>query len=100
MFFVNKMSTKKKKKKKEIVIDTFFLKSEEELLKDTTGLESYTVSKMSTKLGRYLSWFMTGIGALSLLFSFYLLIDANFSFQGFEILLSGIIGFLGAQNIL
>jgi len=90
----------KKKKKKEILVDTFFLKREENLLKDTTGLESYTVSKASTRIGQYLSWFMTGIGALASFFSLYLLIDTSFSFQGSEILLSGIIGFLGALNIL
>ena len=95
----NKKKKKKKKKKKEILVDTFFLKGEEEILKDTTGLESYTVSKTSTRIGQYLSWFMTGIGALALFFSLYLLVDTSFSFQGFEILLSSIIGSLGALNI-
>jgi hypothetical protein len=94
------MSNKKKKKKKEILVDTFFLKREEELLKDTTGLERYTVSKISSRIGRYLSWVMTGIGALALFFSLFLLIDTSFSFQGFEVLLSSIVGFLGALNIL
>jgi len=97
--FVGGMSNKKKRKKKEILVDTFFLKSEEEILKDTTGLESYTISKISTKIGRYLSWFMTGIGALALFFSLYLLVDTNFSFQGFEIVLTSIIGSLGALNV-
>ena len=93
-------SKKKKKKKKEILIDTFFLKRDEELLKDTTGLESYTVSKASTRVGQYLSWFMTGIGALALFFSLYLLVDTSFSFQGLEVLLSSIIGSIGALNVL
>ena len=93
-------SKKKKKKKKEILIDTFFLKRDEEFLKDTTGLESYTVSKTSTRVGQYLSWFMTGIGALALFFSLYLLVDTSFSFQGLEVLLSSIIGSIGALNVL
>ena len=90
----------KKKKKKEILIDTFFLKRDEEFLKDTTRLESYTVSKTSTRVVQYLSWFMTGIGAFALFFSLYLLIDTSFSFQGLEVLLSSIIGSLGALNVL
>ena len=98
--FVSGMSNKKEKKKKEILVDTFFLKREEELLEDTTGLESYTVSKISTRIGQYLSWFMTGIGALALFFSLYLFINTSFSFQGFEVLLSSIIGSLGALNII
>jgi len=91
---------KKKKKTKEISVDTFFLKREEELLKDTTELESHLVSKVSTRIGQYLSWIMTGIGALALFFFLYLLIETSFSFQGFEILLSAIIGCIGALNVL
>jgi len=90
----------KKKKKKKISVDTSFLKHEVELLKDTTGLESYTVSKVSTRIGQYLSWVMSGIGALALFFSVLLLIDTHFFFQGFEILLGSIIGSLGALNVL
>ena len=94
------MSNKKKKKKKEILVDTFFLKREEEILKDTTGLESYIVSKISTRIGQYLSWFMVGIGALTLFFSLCLLVNVSFSFQGFEVVLSGVVGSVGALNIL
>lgn len=96
------MSNRKKKKKeaKEIVVEPFFLKREEELFRDTTELESQTVSKVSARIGQYLSWIMTGTGALALFFFLYLIIETSFSFQGFEILLSAVIGCIGALNVL
>jgi hypothetical protein len=100
--FVNEMP--KKRRKKEILIDTSSVsprKREEELLKDTTGIESYHVSKISTRVGRLLSGLMAVVGVLLFIFSLYILfVDAQFSFQGFEVLFSVILGFLGVVNIL
>ena len=47
-----------------------------------------------------LSGLMAGIGVLFLVFSIYaLFVGKQFSFQGFEALFSGILGFLGVANV-
>jgi len=99
--FVDEMP--KKRRKKEILVDASSVsrKRKEDLLKDTTRIESYHVSKISTRVGRLLSGLMAGVGVLFCVFSLYVLfIDTQFSFQGFETLFSGILGFLGVVNIL
>ena len=90
---------KKKKTKREIVVDTSFLKGEEELLRDTTEMESHTVSRASITIGQYLSWTMIGIGAFTLFFSLFLFIDVGFTFLGSEIQLNVIFSILGSLNI-
>jgi len=91
----------KKKQKKEILVDTSILKRKEELLRDTTGAESYTVSKISTRLGRFLSYLMAAIGLFFLIFSVYVILTKTpFPFLGSEPLFFGILGFLGVMNIL
>jgi len=91
----------KKKQKKEILVDPYFLKRSEELLKDTTGAESYTVSKISTRLGRFLSYLMAAIGLFFFAFSVcVILTKTSFPFLGSEPLFFGILGFLGVMNIL
>jgi len=91
----------KKKKRKEILVDTSLLKrGEEKLLKDTTGLESYDVFKISARFGRLLSRLVAIVGILFLIFSLYIL------FAGVQFLVLGsevffiFLGFLGAINIL
>ena len=99
--FVDEMP--KKKRKKEHLVDTSSVsrKRKEELLKDTTHIESYHVSKISTRVGRLLSGLMAGVGILFLVFSLYVLfVNTQFSFQGFEALFSGTLGFLGVVNVL
>lgn len=92
----------KKKKRKEILVDTSLLKrGEEELLKDTTGLESYDVFKISAKFGRLLSRLVAIVGILFLIFSLYILsTGAQFLLLGSEALFFIFLGFLGAINIL
>jgi len=95
------MPKKKQKKEKEILVDTSILKRREELLKDTTGAESYTISKISTRLGRFLSYLMAAIGLFFLTFSVYVVLTKTpFPFLGSEPLFFGILGFLGVTNIL
>jgi hypothetical protein len=88
----------KKRKSKEIVVSPPALRPKEEpLLRDTTGVEALDVSKVSMKIGKYLSSIMIGIGILLSLFSIYsILISAEFSFF---IPFIGALGFLGAINI-
>ena len=92
----------KKKKRKEILVDTTLLKRrEEELLKDTTGLESYDVFKISAKFGRLLGRLVAAVGFLFLILSLYILsTGAQFLLFGSEILFFIFLGFLGAINIL
>lgn len=92
----------KKKKRKEILVDTSLLKrGEEELLKDTTGLESYDVFKISTRFGRLLGRLVAAVGILFLILSLYILFTgAQFFFLGSEVLFFIFLGFLGAINIL
>ncbi len=91
----------KKKQKKEILVDPYLLKRREELLKDTTGAESYTVSKISTRLGRFLSYLMATVGFFFLFFSAYVILTrTQFPFLGSEPLFFGILGFLGVINII
>lgn len=99
--FVDEMP--KKRRKKEILVDASSVsrKRQEELLKDTTRIESYHVFKISTRVGRLLSGLMAAVGVLLFIFSLYILfVDTQFSFQGFEALFSGILGFLGVVNVL
>jgi len=92
----------KKKKRKEILVDTSLLKrGEEELLKDTTGLESYDVFKISARFGRLLGRLVATVGILFLILSLYILsTGAQFVFLGSEVLFFIFLGFLGAINIL
>lgn len=94
--------SKKKKKRKEILVDTSLLKrGEEELLKDTTGLESYDVFKISARFGRLLGLLVAAVGILFLILSLYILsTGAQFVFLGSEVLFFIFLGFLGAINIL
>ena len=88
------------KKRKEIVVSPPALKPKEEaLLKDTTGVEALDVSKASMKIGKYLAGIMVVVGASLSLFALYDILVST------ELLLSspffiGIMGFLGAINIL
>ena len=83
-------------------MDTSLLKRREEgLLKDTTGLESYDVFKVSERFGRLLGRLLAAVGILFLIFSLYLLsTGAQFLFLGSEALFFIFLGFLGAINIL
>ena len=92
----------KKKKRKEVLVDTSLLKrGEEELLKDTTGLESYDVFKISAKFGRLLGRLVAAVGILFLILSLYTLsTGTQFLFLGSEVLFFIFLGFLGAINIL
>jgi len=92
----------KKKKRKEILVDTSLLRRrEEELLKDTTGLESYDVFKISARFGRLLGRLVAAVGILFLILSLYILsTDAQFLLLGSEVLFFIFLGFLGAINIL
>ncbi|UCF59063.1 MAG: hypothetical protein JSV15_01180 [Candidatus Bathyarchaeota archaeon] len=92
----------RKKKRKEILVDTTVLKRrEEELLKDTTGLESYDVFKISAKFGRLLGRLVAAAGILFLILSLYTIsTGAQFLFLGSEVLFFIFLGFLGAINIL
>jgi len=92
----------KKKKRKEILVDTSLLKrGEEKLLKDTTGLESYDVFKISARFGRLLSRLVAIVGIMFLIFSLYTLFTGvQFLFLGSEVLFFIFLGFLGAINIL
>ena len=94
--------SKKKKKRKEILVDTSLLKrGEEDLLKDTTGLESYDVFKISARFGRLLGLLVAAVGILFLILSLYILsTGAQFVFLGSEVLFFIFLGFLGAINIL
>ena len=99
--FVDEMP--KKRRKKEILVDASSVsrKRKEDLLKDTTRIESYHVSKISARVGRLLSGLMGGVGVLLLIFSLYILfVDTQFSLQGFEAPFSGVLGFLGVANVL
>ena len=92
----------KKKKRKEILVDTSLLKrGEEELLKDTTGLESYDVFKISAKFGRLLGLLVAAVGILFLILSVHTLsTGTQFLLLGSEVLFFIFLGFLGAINIL
>lgn len=92
----------KKKKRKEIIVDTSVLKrGEEELLKDTTGLESYDVFKISARVGRLLSRLVAAVGVSFLAFSLYFIFSGiQFSFLWSEAVFFMFLGFLGAMNIL
>jgi len=92
----------KKKKIKEILVDTTVLKRrEEELLKDTTGMESYDVFKISAKFGRLLGRLVAAVGFLFLILSLYVLsTGTQFLLLGSEALFVVFLGFLGAINIL
>ena len=92
----------KKKKRKEILVDTSLLKrGEEELLKDTTGLESYDVFKISARFGRLSGRLLAAVGILFLILSLYILsTGAQFLFLGSEALFLIFLGFLGSINIL
>ena len=92
----------KKKKRKEILVDTSLLKrGEEELLKDTTGLESYDIFKVSARFGRLFGRLLAAVGILFLILSLYILsTGAQFLFIGSESLFFIFLGFLGAVNIL
>ena len=92
----------KKKKRKEILVDTTVLKRrEDELLKDTTGLESYDVFKISAKFGRLLGHLVAAVGILFLILSLYTIsIGAQFLLLGSEVLFFIFLSFLGAINIL
>ena len=99
--FVDEMP--KKRRKKEILVDASSVsgKRKEELLRDTTRIESNHVSKISARVGRVLSGLMAGVGVLLLIFSIYILfVDTQFSLQGFEAPFSGVLGFLGVANVL
>lgn len=99
--FVDEMPKKRRKKKNLVDTSSVSRKRKEELLKDTTRIESYHVFKISTRVGRLLSGLMAGVGVLLFIFSLYILfVDTQFSFQGFEALFSGILGFLGVVNVL
>ena len=92
----------KKKKRKEILVDTSLLKRrEEKLLKDTTGLESYDVFKISARFGGLLGCLVAAVGILFLILSLCTLsTGAQFLFLGSEVLFFIFLGFLGAINIL
>ena len=83
-------------------MDTSVLKRrEEELLRDTTGSESYDVFKVSARFGRLSSRLVTAVGVLLLGFSLYsLFIDAQFAFLDSGVFFFSLLGFLGAVNIL
>ncbi len=89
----------KKRKRKEIVVPPPALGGNEEpLLRDTTGVEALDVSKVSMKVGRYLSGLMLIVGALLSVFSVYGII-ASVRFLFSNPFLLGALGFLGAVNI-
>jgi len=88
----------RKRKRDEIVVAAPALRHrKEELLKDTTGVESREVFKASTKVGRCLSSLMIAVGALFSVFSVYgVLTSAQFFSNPLFI---GALGFLGVINI-
>ena len=89
----------KKKKRKEIVVAAPGLRHrEEELLKDTTEVETRDVFKASAKIGRRLSSLMIVVGALLSLLSVYGIL-ASAQFLSSNPLFIGALGFLGAINI-
>jgi len=84
------------------LVDTSLLRrGEEELLKDTTGLESYDVFKISARFGRLSGRLLAAVGILFLILSLYILsTGAQFLFLGSEAPFFIFLGFLGAINIL
>ncbi|UCE28905.1 MAG: hypothetical protein JSV85_06495 [Candidatus Bathyarchaeota archaeon] len=92
----------KKRKIKEILVDTSVLKRrEEELLRDTTGSESYDVFKVSARFGRLSSGLVTAVGVALLGFSLYILfINVQLAFLDSGVFFFSFLGFLGAVNIL
>ncbi len=89
----------KKRKRKEIVVAPPALRPKEEaLLIDTTGVEALDISKVSSRIGKYLSGLMIVVGALLSVLSVYgIVISAGFSLS--SPFLIGALGFLGAINI-
>ena len=87
------------KKRKEIVVAPPALRrGEEELLRDTTGVEALDVSKVSMRIGRYLSGLMIIVGASLSLFSVYgIITSTHFLFS--KPFFIGALGFVGAINI-
>lgn len=90
----------KKRKKKEIVVDGPSRRRRvEALIKDTTGVEAVDVFRICAKIGRCLSGLMIIAGALLSLISMYsILTSAQFLFS--DPIFIGVLGFLGAVNIL
>ncbi len=90
----------KKRKRREIVVAPPALRRKEEpLLRDTTGVEALDVSKVSMKIGKYLSGLMIIVGASLSLFSVYgIITSVHFLFSNPVFI--GALGFLGAINIL
>lgn len=88
-----------KRKKKEIVVEApAFGSREQELIKDTTDVETLDVLKASEKMGRVLSFLMIPVGVLFSLLSLYgILVSAKFSFSDPLFIIA--LGFLGAINI-
>ncbi|MFQ6064604.1 MAG: hypothetical protein ACE5L6_03930 [Candidatus Bathyarchaeia archaeon] len=89
----------KKRKRREIVVAPPALRPREEaLLRDTTGVEALDVSKVSVRIGKYLSLVMIIVGAFFCVLSIYSIMISS------KLLLSspfflGALGFLGAINI-
>ena len=89
----------KKRKRKKIVVPPPTLGGKEEpLLRDTTGVEALDVSKVSMKIGRYLSGLMMIVGALLSVFSVYGIITSVHFFFSSPFFI-GALGVLGAVNI-
>ncbi len=84
------------------MVDTSVLKRrDEELLKDTTGSESFNVFRISARFGRLVGRLLAAVGVLFLILSLYVLFSgAAFSFLGSEAPLLILLGSLGAINIL
>jgi hypothetical protein len=89
----------KKRKRKEIVVAPPALRRKEEaLLRDTTGVEALDVSKVSMRIGKYLSDLMIVVGASLSVFSLYSIIT-SMPFLFSNPFFIGALGFLGAMNI-
>jgi len=90
---------KKKKNRKEIVVAApSFSSKKDELLRDTTGIETLDVFKVAGKIGRCLSGLMIAVGALFSLIS-VVSIPAFIDFAFSNPFFVGVLGFLGAINI-
>lgn len=90
---------KKRKEKENVAAARSSRRREETLLKDTTGVEAVDVFKVSAKIGRLLSRLLIMIGAFLSLFSMYsILTSLQLSFS--DPLFMGVVGFLGAINLL
>jgi hypothetical protein len=93
------MSEKEKKKKKAVTVRApDYIPKREQILKDTTGTEALGVFKVAKNVDRIFSFAVIAVGVFTIILSAYgMLSSINFFLNP---LLIGVLGFVGAINIL